>query len=192
MHEVSMRGCEEGVRAVIDTSNDTKRKRLLAVTALLCVLSIGVMAIALVQPVDSVDGGFVAPPFDSGAIEGVPVVGDGLGWSEIETPEYKLSVCGVLVLPETTKGNGVKADVWFTNPDANEVWLKLRVLDSDGGVLGETGLLKPGEFVQSIELWSLPAEGDAVVFKVMAYQPETYYSEGSVGLKAAVLKERGQ
>ena len=52
-------------------------------------------------------------------------------------------------------------------------------------VLGETGLLKPGQYVELVQLNDKATSGD-VTLQVMGYQPDTYYSAGSVGL-ATVL-----
>ena len=70
--------------------------------------------------------------------------------------------------------------------------IKLRVLDAQGDTLGETGLIRPGEYVQSVALDALPEDGDAVTLKLMAYEPETYYSGGSVSLKTTVMMGGGK
>ena len=62
------------------------------------------------------------------------------------------------------------------------MWLKVRVLNSDGNILGESGLIRPGEYVQSVALQTIPSSGSAVALKIMAYEPETYYSAGTVTL----------
>ena len=121
---------------------------------------------------------FVPPSFDAAAVAGTPTVPDGLGYSELDAKGvYRFSVCGeVKVVDE-------KADVWFTSPAENTVWLKLRVQNKQTGeILGETGLIKPGEYVQSISFFSAPKKGTAIVLRVMSYEPDTYYSRGEVTL----------
>ena len=61
-----------------------------------------------------------------------------LGWQELDAQVFRVSVCGAVVL------EGNRADVWLTNPESNTVWLKLRIMDENGTVLGETGLIRPG------------------------------------------------
>ena len=51
--------------------------------------------------------------------------------------------------------------------------------EGDDKVLGETGLIRPGEYVQSIKYDQLPGQDTNIVLKVMAYEPETYHSAGS-------------
>ena len=79
--------------------------------------------------------------------------------------------------------------MWLTNPVSNTVWLKVRVLDEKGNTLGETGLIKPGEYVQSVTLDTVPKTGKPIVLKIMAYQPDTYYSEGAVSLNTKISEE---
>ncbi len=157
------------------------RNTPLIFAAVLCVLSLAVMVFALTrQEVQTEMGEFTPPPFDSAAIVGTPAVPDGLGWQELDAQAYLVGICGKFI----PKGN--TADVWLTNPVSNTVWLKVRVLDENGNTLGETGLIKPGEYVQSVELDNVPKTGKPIVLKVMAYQPETYYSAGAVALNTQI------
>lgn len=128
-------------------------------------------------------GEFTPPPFESSAVVGSPTVPDNLGWQELDAKVYQVGICGRF-LPK-----GTTADIWLTNPESNTVWLKVRVLDEKGNTLGETGLLRPGEYVQSVELDTIPKTGTPIVLKIMAYQPDTYYSEGAVSLNTTIGEE---
>lgn len=156
-----------------------RQKNKLQLAALVCVLSIVVM-IATLSYQKSEMGEFVSPSFDEAAQTGVPNVPDGLGWQELDATAFKVSVCGKIIL------NGMSTDVWLTNPESNTVWLKLRVLDKNGTILGETGLIRPGEYVQSVTLNTVPKTGTNIVLKLMSYQPDTYYSEGAVTLDTTI------
>ena len=161
-----------------------KNNYILPLAAVLCVLSIAVMVFALTrQEVQTEMGDFTPPPFDAAAVVGSPSVPDGLGWKELDAEVYKVGICGKFI----PKGN--TADVWLTNPESNTVWLKVRVLDDKGNTLGETGLIKPSEYVQSVELDNVPKAGKPIVLKIMAYQPNTYYSEGAVTLNTTISEE---
>lgn len=158
-----------------------KKNYILPLAAVLCVLSLAVMVFALTrQEVQTEMGEFTPPPFDSSAVVGFPAVPDGLGWQELDAQAYIVGICGKFI----PKGN--TADVWLTNPVSNTVWLKVRVLDENGNILGETGIIKPGEYVQSVTLNTVPKVGTPIVLKIMAYQPDTYYSEGAVSLSTKV------
>ena len=161
-----------------------KKNYILPLAAVLCVLSLAVMVFALTrQEVQTEMGEFTPPPFDGGAVVGSPAVLEGLGWQELDAKVYKAGICGKFI----PKGN--TADVWLTNPESNTVWLKVRVLDEKGNTLGETGIIKPGEYVQSVELDNVPKAGKPIVLKIMAYQPDTYYSEGAVSLNTTISEE---
>ena len=161
-----------------------KKNYILPLAAVLCVLSLAVMVFALTrQEVQTEMGEFTPPPFDAAAVIGSPSVPDGLGWQELDAQAYIVGICGKFI------PNGNTADVWLTNPVSNTVWLKVRVLDEKGNALGETGLIKPGEYVQSVELDTVPKAGTPIVLKIMAYQPDTYYSEGAVSLNTAISEE---
>ena len=161
-----------------------KKNYILPLAAVLCVLSLAVMVFVLTrQEVQTEMGEFTPPPFDAAAVIGSPSVPDGLGWQELDAQAYIVGICGKFI------PNGNTADVWLTNPVSNTVWLKVRVLDEKGNALGETGLIKPGEYVQSVELDTVPKAGTPIVLKIMAYQPDTYYSEGAVSLNTAINEE---
>ena len=156
-----------------------RRLQLLTAMVALCALSVAVMIYALVTP-KTVMGEFVPPPFEAAAEFGTPQVPDGLGWQEVDAKAYKVGLCGK-VIPD-----GQAMDVWFSNPAENTIWMKLRLLDSKGNLLGETGLIRPGEYVRSVNLSAVPAAGTALVMKVMAYEPETYTSAGVVSMQTVM------
>ena len=161
-----------------------KNNYILPLAAVLCVLSLAVMVFTLTrQEVQTEMGEFTPPPFDAAAVVGSPAVPDGLGWQELDAKVYKVGICGKFI------PHGNTADVWLTNPISNTVWLKVRVLDENGSTLGETGIIKPGEYVQSVTLDTVPKTGQPIVLKIMAYQPDTYYSEGAVSLNTTISEE---
>ena len=153
-----------------------KMKKILPITAGLCVLAVIVMIIALVFTGRTNNDTFSPPPFDSTAVKGSPNVPDGLGYGEIDAKEFFFSAAGEL------KAENGKTDVWFTNPEKNSVWLKVRIMDEQGNVLGESGVIRPGEYVKSVKLDVALKSTLNVSLKVMAYEPETYYSAGSAKL----------
>lgn len=162
-----------------------KRKNKLPLAVVVCVLSVVVM-IATLCCHKRETGEFVPPSFDETVQTGIPIVPDGLGWQELDATVFKVSVCGKVMVKETS------ADVWLTNPESNTVWLKLRVLDENGTILGETGLIRPSEYVQSVTLNTVPEVGTKIVLKVMSYQPDTYYSEGAVTLDTTISRAENE
>lgn len=156
------------------------KKWAVPVLAAVCLLCLAVMTIALICTGTSSQKEFTPPPFEKTAVSGTPEVPEELGWQELDAQAFQVGVCGAVVL------EGSQADVWLTNPESNTVWLKLRIMDADGVILGETGLIRPGEYVQSVTFDTVPAPGTAISMKVMAYEPETYHSAGTVTLNTTI------
>lgn len=154
-----------------------KKPTPLTLTALLCVLSLVVMVFALIRQPEPAKAEFTPPPFDPAAVAGTPDVPEGLGYSELDCQAYKVSLCGRL---------GPDGAIWLTNPDSNTVWLKVRILDEKGNILGETGLVRSGEYVQTVQLQNIPKSGTPITLKIMAYEPETYYSAGAASLNTTI------
>ncbi len=150
------------------------RKHALPITAVLCAVSVIVMIAVLMYSEKSEE--FSPPPFDTEAKEGMPEAPENSGYEEIDAKAFKFSAAGDL-----TVRDGM-IDVWLTNSEENDVWMKVRVIDESGDMLGQSGLIRPGEYVKSVKLDRIPEETAAVTLKIMAYEPETYYSAGSVTL----------
>ncbi len=159
-----------------------KNNKGIFVAAVVCCVAIITMLMALfITPKEIEDGRFVPPEFDEGAVVGTPNVSDD-SWMPIykEGMDFSAHVCGKVVV----KNN--YADVFFTNDVGNKVWMKLRVIDEAGNILGETGLIKAGEYVKSVRVNTTPIVGTKIKMKIMAYEPETYYSAGSVSLNTYI------
>lgn len=163
-----------------------KKTQTLFLAGILCILALVSMVLALVfGRTHTQSSSFTPPPFDSSAESGTPVVPEELGWTEIyqDGMAFKCSICGNVI------ASGGVADVYFTNSSEQEIWLKLRVLDEDGNIIGETGLVKPGEYVKSVSIDKDISDGSSIKLKIMAYEPETYYSAGAVTLNTKIGKE---
>lgn len=149
--------------------------------AFLCAFCVVVMTVVLCIPKEK-RGEFTPPPFEANAISGVPTVDESLGYSEIyrEGMGFSALICGGVTV------DGKNARVYFTNPADNTVWLKVRIMDTAGNILGESGILKPGEYVEHVTLGGELAVGTKISIKIMAYEAETYHSEGAVVLGTTV------
>lgn len=157
----------------------TKKWKVIAISTL-CVLSLTAMVLALSREPQKAE--FTPPPFEPEAQAGAPEVPEGLGYQELDVQVFRVCLCGELRICDGA------AEVWFTNPHNNTVWMKLRVLNEAGQIMGETGLLRPGEYVQHVMLKET-GPGKPVILKVMAYEPETYHSSGSVELHTCITAE---
>ena len=141
-----------------------------------------IMIVALSIPREAGRGEFVPPAFEAAAVTGTPEVPDGLGYSAPyqDGMAYRFAVCGNVLM------DGKQALVYFTNPEENDTWTKLRIYDEAGNLLGETGLLKPNEYVQYVVLDKELAPGTPIKLKIMGYEPDTYLSAGSVVLNTQI------
>lgn len=156
----------------------TQPIRLLTV---LCLIAAVVMVLALCFGGRSKPPTFTPPPFEPNAQQGTPQVDDE-SWMPLyrEGMGYSVHICGAVHIV------GQQADLYLTNDAGNHVWLKLRITDEDGRILAETGLIKPGEYLQSVTFTTVPPAGTPITMKLMAYEPETYYSAGAVTLSTTI------
>lgn len=158
-----------------------KRRIILGILCALCCLSVTVMVLTVIKTINDKEP-VMPPAFDPSAVTGIPNVPEELGYSSIEVEQgYKAYVCGNLF------ANSRNADIYFTSPETNTVWLLLHLTDEKGTVLGQTGIIRPGEYVKTLTLNMVPDKEESVKLKIIAYKPETYTSMGTVGLNT-ILK----
>lgn len=157
----------------------------LYIAGVVCAVCILFMLVALIMPRQTTKGDFTPPPFAANVQQGVPTVSKDLGWytPQADGLSFKVSTCREVIIEDG------KADIYFTNYESNDVWLMARIMDEKGNVLAESGIVKSGEYVQTIEFDKLPKNGQTIYYKVMAYEPDTYYSAGSITLEAVAQIE---
>lgn len=161
-------------------------KMFIPILSIVCIISICFMVFALCRtaPKNS-NAEFVPPEFDVNAVKGIPEVPEEYGWSEIyqDGMNFKVGISKKIINTEN------QAEVYLYNNEENSVWLKLRMLDEDGKILGESGLIKPGEYIRTIAFTESVYDGQKIKMKIMSYQLETYYSEGSIILNTNIQSE---
>lgn len=148
-----------------------KEKKILLGLLIACIISVLLMAAALVWYFVKLDRAkFIPPEFDPAVVRQEPPASID-GWREVTHSEYTFGICGKL-----NRAEGKSATIWLYNDAENEgVWLKLRVKDASGNVLGETGLVKPGESLEKVQLSRAVKEGEKLTYYVMAYDKD-YHS----------------
>ncbi len=117
---------------------------------------------------------FIPPDFESTAIQGYPNPPEELGYTSANlTGDFSIGMCGVL--EEKNKN----IPIYFTNIESNSMNIKLQIFDKDNNILTQTGLIKPGEYIEAVTLnESLPEGETNITIKIMGYEPDTYYSAG--------------
>ncbi len=150
-------------------------KKAVNVIVTLCIIAAIVLVAMILWARFKPEEGFTPPPFEEAAQSGTPIVENNT-WTKVfqDGMTFSAHLTGIV----TVKGDS--SDVYFTNDEGNKVWLKLRVMDENDNILGETGLLKPNEYVKTVKLDTVPKPGDVVRLKIMAYEPDTYFSAGVV------------
>lgn len=146
---------------------------------LLVCLSIFVMSLVFfIKGFDS--DKFIVPKDDKSAIYGLkPVIADELNYTVLDDASIPFSF-GLCANPIVDGGDLV---VWFNNPKDNESWLLLRAYSEDK-LLGSSGVIKEGGFVEKIH-GNFDNVSD-VTFKILAYEPFLYYSNGTVSVDVMV------
>ena len=129
---------------------------------------------------------FLAPAFEANAEQGTPELTEEeikkLRFSNINMADtIYVSMCGSWYLHDENL-----VDVYFASSDKNTAWIRLIVYSEDGSEMGSTGVLKPGEYVQSLTLNLVPTRDCNLKVKVVSYQPETYYSEGTASASVSL------
>lgn len=154
---------------------DKQQKIIISIMSVILLAFIVTTAFILIdRRNETVMGEFEAPPFDENAVSGVPDVDAWLNYREINVAEgFAFSMCGNLTLSDSG------CVVYFTSPSNNAVWLLMKLYDEEGNVLGQSQIVRPGEYVECIALSKRPKTSTAVKVKILSYEPETYYSQGS-------------
>lgn len=126
---------------------------------------------------------FIKPNFDKNAINiSENYIDEKLQYAEINVAEgYVIGICNNLILDEESN-----IKIYFTSLKENNVLVKLRIYDKQNNILQETGLIKPGEQIEKIKIDNLK-QSKEVIIKIMSYDPETYYSKGSVALNTQII-----
>ncbi len=163
---------------------DKRQRLIVAIFGGLLVVALIVLAVvALTRTPDVIISDFEAPPFDEGAILGVPEEATARGDYQEGTVEgcFSFSICGA---PAYENG---RLYPYFASHGDNEVWILIKVYGADGTEIGKSGLIRPGECIPSVALSSAPT-GTEIRVKMFSYEPDTYLSRGSASATLAFLQ----
>ena len=118
------------------------------------------------------EASFTPPEFDTNVKIGTPIVPDEIPYGSAMLVEYEVAMAALVTVKDRD------AYIYFCNDRSNDVWMKIRLLTSEGKIVGESGLIKPDEYLEKVSL-QVKSVGTEVVVKVMCYEPNTYHSKGS-------------
>ena len=152
---------------------DRKEKRIITVTAVLLVAAL--IATAVVFFVQKNKNSFDPPPCDKGATSGIPTVNnDALQYRSVKVSEdLSFSLC---MCPSYEDG---EVKVLLTNDEGSSAYVRIVLFDAEDNTVGESGLIKPGEYVESVSLSITPENDMTLKAKILSYDMKTYYSRGT-------------
>lgn len=125
---------------------------------------------------------FVAPSFDADAKAIPDTLPDSYALFENEQYSFTFGMC------DDIRQKDGSSEVYFTNPSSNIAYLKLRIMNEDGDILYESGLIRPSECIESIPLSLEEYVDDDIHVKIMAYEIDTYHSLGAFVAKLNIGK----
>lgn len=156
-----------------------KKKKIGILTSLAVILCIG-LAFGYIRFVQGYRT-FRAPEHEAAAAAGVPAetgsyqtlpVKEGYAVGIDTAPVYKDGVLHLNV----------------ANEEGNTIWFLVRVY-KDEKKIAQTGILYPGEYIGEVECDRRLAAGENVTIQTVAYEPETYHSEGVARITCEVAGE---
>lgn len=113
---------------------------------------------------------FLPPNHEAAAVAGLPAAAD--SWQVLPLKEGY--IVGLDTMPVYKDG---KLCLNVANEASSTVWFLVRVYQGEKKV-AQTGLLYPGEYLREVECTQGLAPGGKVTIQIIAYEPETYHSEG--------------
>ncbi len=149
--------------------------------SLFLIVSIFIFILSFMFFVNGFDSNeFIVPDFDSSAVYGLrPAVPDELNYTVLDDKSIPFSF-GLCASPVISDDD---LTIWFSNPKDNSSWLLLQVY-SDDKLIGSSGVIKEGGFVEKVQCDFSNISN--VRFRILAYEPFMYYSNGTVLVDAVI------
>lgn len=154
---------------------DKQQKRILTIMALLCAAVLVTVCVLFALRSKPIRQDFTPPPFEPQALTGIPpeMESEASYGRMTVNPGFSFCLCAKPTLTDHA------LSLYVTAPEDNTVWILARIYDEAGILLGQSGLLRPGEYCEAIALSAIPPQGATLTVKVLSYEPDTYYSRGS-------------
>jgi len=152
---------------------ERRRQRIIIpIIIVTSLISIGLIAYILVTR-------YTPPSHDKNAVSGVPSVAQEYLYGSVTT-DYGYIIQMASNLYQQQNG---EVNIYFTNPISNSVLLRCEIIDKDTGErLYNTGYIRPGEYITSVNNSSVGNKKYEVIVKVYAYTDESFTSEGTTEL----------
>lgn len=113
---------------------------------------------------------FLPPEHETAAVEGLPA--GAASWQLLPVKEGY--IVGLDTVPAYRDG---KLCLNVANGAESTVWFLVRVY-RENRKIAQTGILYPGEYLAEVECERGLTSGEKITLQIIAYEPETYHSEG--------------
>ncbi len=123
---------------------------------------------------------FRAPEHEAGVQAGIPSEENVQHYEEL--PVREGYVVGIDTTPVYSDG---RLYLNIANVKGNTVWFLVRVYMEDE-LIAESGIFYPDEYVEGVLCSREISADERILIKVLAYEPDTYHSEGVAQIAAAV------
>ena len=124
---------------------------------------------------------FRMPEHEAAAETGMPELSE----TYQELPVKEGYVVGICTTP-VCEGNTLHLDV--ANKKGNRVWFLVRVYKEDK-LIAKSGLLFQGEYLADLPCDTSLQGEDEILVQIVAYEPETYHSEGVARISCKTASE---
>lgn len=163
-----------------------KRQKLIIKVLICIVLIICIISIIIFFSGDNIKkiSRFHIPNIEENAINGKPVnIPKEYIYQEAKVNDnYIVYLCAAPVFKNKI------LTIYFTSSEVNKGLIKIRVLDSQKNIIGESGLINPNSYIKDIKLNKEINDKEMITIKVMHYEKETYYSLGEIMLSMIAKK----
>ena len=158
---------------LLHSKMESKRRRIIIpIIVAISLISVGLIAYILITR-------YTPPRHDTDALTGIPQVEQSYMYGSVNT-EFGYVVQMASNLYQQQDGD---VNIYFTNPISNSVLLRCEIIDKDSGkTLYNTGYIKPGEYIESVNNSRVDNKQYDVIVKVYAYTDESFTSEGTTEL----------
>ena len=154
-----------------------KNKNIIILTSILVILIL--IIILLIFNIKN-KSTFVKPKFESNVSTTIPENIDYSSQTIDISNGYSIYIDGIPSIKED------KLVVNFISMKDNNVWIKIRILNEDEKNIAESGLVKPGEYLESIQIDKKLSKNDNITYEIIGYEIESYLSAGTVKLNTKV------
>ncbi len=145
--------------------------------ALITIVVLAVVSILYIKVIHSQK--YSPPTFEKNAVLGVPNPPENLSYGGVEAEGgFRFLIAG-----NTYQQEDGSLQIYLTNLEESNIWIRCEICDENKNVLYQSGILKPGQYVEKLEpQMEIANEAMKIEISVYGFEPETYLSRGTIYL----------